>query len=401
MTLATYIHSIDPFLFQVSETVGVRWYGLSYVAGFVTGYLILTWLARRKRIQLSQQAVGDFVLWVAIGTMIGGRLGYCVFYRPDLLVHFGDSFPFWGALEAHKGGMASHGGIIGICVAVWLFGRKHGFNILHLLDLTALTATIGVFYGRIANFINGELVGRICSPDMPFAVKFPQDMYDWGRERLAYLGDAVKSVGVTSTEWLNAIDTYNTDPAARGLVHRTISDMIREIQYGHDVLALKVAEFLDPRHPSQIYAALLEGALIFVILGFIWRIPRRPGTIAGVFLILYPTVRFLGEFYRLPDAFLGDQPLGLSRGQWLSIGMFVIGFGLLFYWRSKSSVTMGGWMVRSNLQVESDGSITQPRQTAGAAGDKPETPSTSDQQGKGPFKDLSGPDNKRSGEVNK
>ena len=94
MTLAVYVHNIDPFLFQVSDSIGIRWYGLSYVAGFLTGYTILMWLARHRRIQLSPAAVGDFVLWVAIGTMVGGRLGYCLFYRPDLLLQFGDSLPY-------------------------------------------------------------------------------------------------------------------------------------------------------------------------------------------------------------------------------------------------------------------------------------------------------------------
>lgn len=133
---AAYVHHIDPFLFKFSDGFGIRWYGLSYLAGFYIAYLIISWMGRRLLSPLSPALASDFVFTAALGTVIGGRLGYCVFYAPNLLTQFTTTPPFWGVLAINQGGMASHGGIIGIIVACIYFGKKHGIAIPHLLDLT-------------------------------------------------------------------------------------------------------------------------------------------------------------------------------------------------------------------------------------------------------------------------
>lgn len=164
------VHDLNPFLWQISGNFGLRWYGLSYMMGFICAFFIIGWLAKRQRAGLQPNMVGDFITYTAIGTLVGGRLGYCLFYAPDLFLKFKGDFPFWGVLAVNEGGMASHGGMIGIAIACILFSRKYAINMLYLFDLVTVGGPIGVFFGRIANFINGELVGRPSDPDFPLTV---------------------------------------------------------------------------------------------------------------------------------------------------------------------------------------------------------------------------------------
>jgi len=327
-SLAVYVHDLDPFAFQIRPGVGLRWYGLAYVAGFLAAYLILRVAARRERTFLQGRQIGDFVLVAAIGTVIGGRLGYVLFYRPPLLWTFTGEAPFWGVLAIHEGGMASHGGIVGMVVAAWLFARNippqavdalPGVTSdasgraprprltasLHLMDLIAFTAPIGIVFGRLANFVNGELYGRVASSDIPWAVKFPQELYD------------------------------RPELAARLPADVTVPEVLAMIQRGQAEAARWVAGLLPPRHPSQIYAALTEGLAVFLLLAWVVRKPRAPGVVLGWCLIGYAIARFGNEFFRMPDSHLGLQWLGLTRGQWLTTLVFAAGAGVLA-WRARA-----------------------------------------------------------------
>mgnify|MGYP006433205215 FL=1 len=144
----SYIHGIDPFAIQIYGDIGIRWYGLSYLMGFIGGYYLLKYMAKRKVICLSVDQVGDFVTWMAISIMLGGRVGYTLFYSPSTLMEFSSQFPFWGLLEVHKGGMSSHGGMLGILVGAYLFSRKSIKNYLQLIDLVSINGGIGFFFGR-------------------------------------------------------------------------------------------------------------------------------------------------------------------------------------------------------------------------------------------------------------
>lgn len=249
--------------------IAIHWYGLAYLAGFEVGYLLLEGLQRRGRLALSKEQVGAFVATTIIGVMVGGRLGYAIFYAPRFFITFTSRFPFWELLAINRGGMASHGGMIGLAVACLWFARRHAVSPLALSDALALTGTPGLFFGRLANFVNGELYGRPAPSWLPWAVRFP-----------------------------NELASQRAGPG------------------------------LTPRHPSQIYEALLEGVLLFVVLNAFARKPRPPGVITAWFLILYAVVRFIGEFFREPDAQVGLQWLGLSRGQWLSVIMLAAGVAL-------------------------------------------------------------------------
>ena len=327
MSLAAYVHDLDPFAIHFTGNWGIRWYALSYIAGFILAYLILDALARRGRILLrSKEQVMDFVFYTVVGTMLGGRLGYCILYRPELFVDFRTTPPFWGVLAITEGGMASHGGIVGLGLAALWFARRYKIPALHLCDLIALTGPVGIFLGRIANFINGELYGRPASPQLPWAVKFPQEIEIWDSSQLAELRDALEPLGLR----------VESDAAL-------ISRVIGLIQQGREDVTAAVAPLLTPRHPSQIYEALLEGLFVLAALWLIWRVPRKPGLIGGWFLVLYAAVRIVGEQFRTPDAHIGFDALDLTRGQWLSLAMLGIGILCLIWWSRRPVAKIGGW----------------------------------------------------------
>lgn len=353
LTLAAYLHRLDPFAIQFTESFGLRWYGLSYLAGFIAAYLLIRHLARTGRSTLNAQAVVDLVFAVAIGTVVGGRLGYCVFYQPSLLVSFEPGFPFWGVLKLNQGGMASHGGVIGIVIACLLFARKHKVSSLHLLDLCAVSGGIGVFFGRIANFVNGELVGRRVDEAFPLAVKFPQDLpyvEFTDNAQLAAFAERIDEIGAAQLGFTGEQFQAMATAAEPGqpftdAVNRIITLTQQRTPAG-DAMAAAIEPLLIPRHPSQVYQALGEGLLMFAILMLVWLRPRKPGVIGAWFLMSYAVLRIIGEQFRQPDAHIGYYDIlgaKITQGQWLSFVMLSAGAALLWYWARRPVPKLGGW----------------------------------------------------------
>lgn len=343
---SSYVHSLNPFAIQFTENFGIRWYGLAYLCGFIAGYYIIRFMARRGPSPLNVELSGDLVFTVALGTIIGGRLGYCLFYNPSLFTDFRNSFPFWGALAVNEGGMASHGGIIGIAVACYIFARQHNLPTLHLMDLTTLGGAIGIFFGRIANFVNGELVGRIVESPVAWAVKFPQDIWNWAYTeptRLKTLAPVASKLGITEATWLDLVSRMHSDSAASSTVNNMLQRIISAVQSHSLEVTTPLTPLLDARHPSQIYEALLEGLLVFSCLIIFWRKPRKPGAVTALFFIIYAVVRIIGEQFRLPDAQIGFQLLGLTRGQWLSFGLLGLGVLLAAFVSRQKSEFLCGW----------------------------------------------------------
>ncbi len=161
LTLAAWLHDLDPFLWRITGAFGLRWYGLAYVAGFIAAWLILSRLARRRGLPIRPEAIPDLIMAVVLGVLLGGRLGYALFYKPHLFTLWLDYAPWWGLLAINEGGMASHGGMIGVILACLWFARREHLPFLLVTDALALVTPIGLFFGRIANFINGELLGSI------------------------------------------------------------------------------------------------------------------------------------------------------------------------------------------------------------------------------------------------
>lgn len=342
-----YVHDLSPYMWRISGDFGVRWYGFSYFLGFVLGYLLIRWLVLRQKTGMTATQVGDFATYCIVGALVGGRLGYCLFYSPDLFVKFRGDFPFWGVLALNEGGMSSHGGIIGLALAATLFSMQTGISRLYLFDLVTVVGPIGVFFGRIANFFNGELVGRPCDPSFPFAVKFPTDIYQWtvGQlDKVAQLGDVVdKLPGFTKDKWQLWVESFRMSGEARDSVRDGLVHIVQAIQNGNVAVKDALAPMLTPRYPSQLFAAVGEGLLIFLVLFILWYKPRRPGFITATFIVLYALIRIADECFRMPDSFLGYQLWGLTRGQWLSVGMAIIGFVLMFLWSRNTTLKIPGW----------------------------------------------------------
>ncbi|MCF8467496.1 MAG: prolipoprotein diacylglyceryl transferase [Sneathiella sp.] len=262
MTLSTQFLAIafpamDPVIFQIGP-FAIRWYALAYVAGLIIGWRLMMRLARSPGSKVTDKQVDDFLVWATLGVILGGRLGYILFYKPEFyFANPSEIFMVW------QGGMSFHGGFLGVVTATILFARKQKISILAFADLLSIVAPIGLFFGRLANFINGELYGRVT--DVPWGVVFPG---------------------------------------------------------GGDI----------PRHPSQIYEALLEGALLFTVM-LIFRRTRfaeKPGFLTGLFIAGYALARSIVELFRQPDAFLGFLIGGFTMGQLLSLPMLAIGLYFLF-----------------------------------------------------------------------
>jgi len=262
----------DPIAFSVGP-LQVHWYGLTYLAAFG----LFMFLAQRRvqypwfaDIGWTRRDIEDLLFYGVLGVVLGGRLGYVLFYKPVFyLQHPLDIFKVW------EGGMAFHGGFLGVLAAMALFARSRGRPFFQVTDLIAPCVPTGLAAGRIGNFINGELWGRPADPSLPWAMVFPQS--------------------------------------------------------GSNV----------PRHPSQIYQFLMEGLLLFILLWLYGRKPRALGEISGAFLFGYGVFRFIAEYFREPDSFLGLLRLGLSMGQWLSLPMIAAGLAL-WLWSHRRARTLDG-----------------------------------------------------------
>lgn len=345
LTLGAWVHDLSPFVVRFGDGFGLRWYGVSYVAGFVAGWLILRMWAKRGWTPLSPQRASDAMLALVMGVVLGGRLGYVLFYKPSLLWSFSDSVPWWGVLRLNEGGMASHGGILGVLVAGWWVARggksstgqiQPRVPFLHVMDLLALACTPGLMFGRLANFVNGELLGEIAA--MPgkaapwWAVKFPQEYGtsqapEGQMEAIAPLLAPYRMVGEGDFE----------------AYERMLGVLQKGGQAGREVAA-QLGPMLSARHPSQLYQAAAEGLVLGGVLWWVWMKPRSPGVVGCWFLIAYGVLRVLTELIRLPDADLVVQRwFGMSRGQWLSAAMIAVGAGALVVVTRRAVPAMGGW----------------------------------------------------------
>lgn len=238
----------------------LKWYSLAYLFGILLGYWYMGRMLRQPGAPMAQRHADDLMLYSTLGIILGGRLGYVLFYRPDLFETPLAVFKVW------EGGMSFHGGLIGVLVAIGYLVWRNGLSYLRVGDYVACVVPFGLLFGRLANFVNAELWGR--PTDVPWAVIFP------------------------------------TDPS--GL----------------------------PRHPSQLYEAGLEGALLAIILAVLfWKtdVRHRPGFLGGVFLAGYGASRFIVEYFRNPDAHLIEfaERTGMSMGQWLTVPMILIGLYLM------------------------------------------------------------------------
>ncbi len=235
----------------------VHWYGLTYLAAFTMFYLLATRRAATAYyvgLGWTRERIEDLLFYGVLGVVLGGRLGYVLFYKPAYYFsHPTDIVAVW------QGGMAFHGGLLGVMAAIAIYGWRHRKPFFEIADLVVPCIPVGLAAGRIGNFINGELWGRQADASLPWAMIFPQS--------------------------------------------------------GSDM----------PRHPSQLYQFGLEGLLLFALLWWYARLPRQLGAVSGAFLFGYGVFRFVAEYFREPDSFLGLLTFNMSMGQWLCVPMIVLG----------------------------------------------------------------------------
>ena len=249
-----FINNFDPVAIEIL-TFEIRWYSLAYITGILIGWIL------SKKVFITDEKIyqkfDDYITYLILGIIVGGRLGYVLFYNLDYY-----SNNLIDILKIWEGGMSFHGGLLGVIFVSILFAKKNQQNPFNYLDIVALVAPIGIFFGRVSNFINSELYGNVTN--VPWAVQFIQ------------------------------IDNFS-------------------------------------RHPSQLYEAILEGILLFLILLYFQKKKylKVPGLISGLFLTFYSLFRFLTEFFRAPDEQLGHLLLNLTMGQIISIIFFLIGTYLI------------------------------------------------------------------------
>lgn len=281
----SFVHTLDPFVFEIAPGVGPRWYGLSYLAGFVVGWLILRAVARRGLIALAPEQVGDLLTWLVVGVVVGGRVGHVLFYDRPLLWSFDSSFPWWGLLAIHRGGMASHGGLIGVILAMWFFARRRDLRFFEVADAVALATGPGLGFGRLANLVNGELPGKALPASMQadppwWSIKFPEDVLD--------------------PAFPNAVALEALRPMVDPL--RAFPESVVEAAYaGREEVVEALAPLLVATWPSQVLQALTDGVVLPLVLAAIWWRPRPAGTVAGSFLAVYGVLRIGTEQVRAPD----------------------------------------------------------------------------------------------------
>ncbi len=343
-----YVQEFSPYLWQFSQHFGIQWNGLSYVLSFFCAFIIVRWMTLRQRSGVTVGLAVDMITYCAVGVLVGGRLGYCVFYAPDLFVKFKGDFPFWGVLALGDGGMSSFGGILGLVLAATVFAVTSGISRLYVYDLAAMAAPIGIFFGRVANFINGEFVGKPAENAFPFSFKFPTDIFQWPvyqPERLPELSAAVGLLPekISTEQWGMWLEQMKTLPEAKTAVLSHVQMIVTAIQNGNVEVKNALVPLLVSRHPSQLYEAAGEGLFIFIFLAILWFWPRKPGVVAATFLVLYSVIRIGMEYYRMPDPFLGYDLFGWTRGQWLSGITFLVGVSLLFIWGRRETLPGAGW----------------------------------------------------------
>lgn len=352
--LATYIHDLNPVILEITDSIKLRWYGFAYLLAFMVGYFLLKWMADRKLWVLPSNVIGDFIAYVAFfGVFLGGRVGNVLIYQREEFLND----PLM-VLRVWEGGMASHGGIIGVTLVALVYSRMKKVSWTGIGDGLSVVAPLGLMFGRLANFINGELYGRV-DKTYAWAMKFPDTLWDgkaeeaqgrYAAQEAAARADKGGEYTEYYTAYMEADNAYRTGMIQKGtpeyeeflaLAGQSSTRLNTAIRQNDEVKEA-VGHFLEPRYPSQLFQAALEGLLLFLILFAVrLKFPKlADGVITGFFFILYAIFRISMENFREPEI-ANRKLLGIemTMGQFLSVFMILI--GLAFIIKAKLNVKKG------------------------------------------------------------
>ena len=348
--LGGWFHDLSPFAFRISGGFGLRWYGLSYAMGFFAAYMLLRLLAKRGATEIPISRAADAMMYFILGVLIGGRLFYVIGYEPHLLIDFSSSPPWWGVFAINRGGMASHGGIVGVALACWRVSRgfreESGRIIgrttpISVLDTAAMIAPLGLFFGRVANFINAELLGAVVANPGErapwWAVRYPQEILSLSDEKLVQTPEQMQQIIDLSSSHMLPSDTSWVAGYER---------VISQIQSGNAQLQAQLEPLIAARYPTQLVQAGLDGLLVLVCVWVVAMKPRKPGVVAAVFAIVYALGRIPMDLIRLPDT--GVSQFGaITRGQVYSGLTLLAGLVLLIMALRSKRPKHGGWLSRA------------------------------------------------------
>ena len=277
----------DPIAVSLGP-LAIHWYALSYILAFFLFIVLGRHRIKAGGTLFTKEMLDDLLTWGILGVILGGRIGYVLFYQLDAYL----AQPL-NILKVWEGGMSFHGGFLGVLAAMWLFAKRRGLGFWQVMDFVAPLVPLGLASGRIGNFINGELWGRVTDPIKFWAMGFPQANYE---------DLPLAASNPQYAAWFS--------------------------QFG-----------MLPRHPSQLYQFALEGITLFIIVWLFSKKPRPTGQVAMVFLAGYGIFRFIAEYARQPDEQLGLLTLGLSMGQWLSLPMIILGvIGFVYFVKRNQTV---------------------------------------------------------------
>ncbi len=345
--LGGWFHDLPRFVIQFTPEFGIRWYGLAYVFGFLCAYLLLRMLSKRNATKIPLEATGDAIMYLVLGVILGGRLGYVFLYQPALLITFTSDAPWWGVLAINNGGMSSHGGILGVMLACWFVSRgfKDGkggrigrCSPMHVMDMASLIGPIGLFFGRVANFVNGELLGKVIArPGQPapwYAVRYPQEILDLNADQHTQSPEQMSAIIELSMQHMLPGEEYWESGFAR---------VVELIQKGDTGLKVQLEPLIAARYPTQLMQAGFDGLLVLVVCWIVAIKPRRPGVIGAWFLIVYGLGRIPMDLVRLPDADVSQFGM-VTRGQLYSALMVIGGIVMLTLISRAKREPIGGWL---------------------------------------------------------
>jgi|GEM_PF-5623646 len=319
------IHDFGPEMLTLFGALRLQWFGSFVFVGVIVSAWFASWIAHRQNAGFSQALVGSALSWMFIGSLLGGRIGYGLFYDTNMFFRFRPEFPVWGLLAFSEGGLSWHGAVLGALVASIFFAHRSGLSQMYILDLTAWVAPLLLFFSRLGSYFSAELLGAVSSAPTPIAFKYPAEILRWPEEvpeKFAQISDLGSA-----------------------------QEIFNRFQAGDLALQTQVLPLLEFRYPFALISALAEGLLVFILLFLIWKSSRKPGMVTSAYLFFTAMAGFAVSTFEWIDASKNPSLLSFSLYQWICL--FTALWALIFYvlWVRSRSMSIPGWSRGANIRI--------------------------------------------------